>query len=120
MKRIGWFCLLACLYSGSAWAKCHAFTQTGIATVYASSLEGNRTSSGEAYDETQFTAAHRTLPMNTKVRVINRRTGRSVTVRINDRGPFAEDRLIDLSKAAAQAIGMEGGILRVRIKMPCH
>jgi rare lipoprotein A len=67
-----------------------------------------RTASGEAFDPNGLTAGHRTLPFGTKVRVVNQRNGRSVTVRITDRGPFTKGRVIDLSKGAAKALGMSG------------
>ena len=66
------------------------------------------TASGETFNTHALTAAHRTLPFGTKVRVVNKRTGRSVVVRINDRGPYAHGRIIDLSHAAAKAIGLAG------------
>jgi len=83
-----------------------ASAQTGIASVYAYS--GGRTASGERMQPGALTAAHRTLPFGTLVRVTNERNGRSVTVRINDRGPFVRGRVIDLSPAAAHALGFSG------------
>ncbi len=83
-----------------------AAAQSGIASYYVYS--GARTASGEPMTPGALTAAHRTLPFGTMVRVTNDRTGRSVVVRINDRGPFVAGRVIDLSPAAAQAIGMSG------------
>jgi rare lipoprotein A len=83
-----------------------ASAQSGIASVYVYS--GHRTASGEAMSPGALTAAHRTLPFGTMVRVTNNRTGRSVVVRINDRGPFVAGRVIDLSPAAAQALGVSG------------
>jgi len=77
---------------------------SGLASVYTD----RHTASGEAMDPAALTAAHRTLPFGTEVTVINRDTGRSVVVRINDRGPFVRGRVIDLSPAAARAIGMNG------------
>jgi rare lipoprotein A len=82
--------------------------QKGIASWYGPGFHGKRTASGEKFDTHDMTAAHRTLPFGTKVRVVNRRTGKSVVVRINDRGPYAHGRVIDLSKASAQAIGITG------------
>ena len=79
--------------------------QTGIASYYADSLAGNLTANGDRYDPQAMTAAHRTLPFGTVVDVV-RRDGRSVRVRINDRGPFVDGRVIDLSRAAATALGM--------------
>lgn len=79
---------------------------TGVASYYAQEFDGRQTANGEVYDMHQLTAAHRTLPFNSLVRVTNQRTGESVVVRINDRGPFKNDRVIDLSLAAAERIGI--------------
>lgn len=79
---------------------------SGMASYYGRELAGNRTASGERFDPSELTAAHRTLPLGSKVRVTNSRTGDSVVVRINDRGPFHGNRLIDLSEAAAREIGI--------------
>ncbi len=98
---------------------CALKPQTGIASWYAPALEGSRTSSGEPYNGGLMTAAHMTLPMNTKVRVTNRLNGHSVILRINDRGPHVPGRLIDLSAAAADSLGMKGGMMRVRVKVLC-
>ena len=83
-----------------------AMAESGIASVYAYS--GQRTASGERAQPNGLTAAHRTLPFGTRVRVTNNRNGRSVIVRINDRGPFVRGRVIDLTPAAAQALGFSG------------
>jgi rare lipoprotein A len=88
----------------------HAGFQGGIASVYS----GGGTASGERMNPGALTAAHPSLPFGTKVRVTNRHTGRSVIVRINDRGPFVKGRVIDLSPAAARAIGV-GGIAQVSL-----
>jgi peptidoglycan lytic transglycosylase len=94
-----------------------AFEQTGVASWYGRHHHGKRTASGEAYDMNGLTAAHRTLPLGTRVRVTNLDNGRSVDVRINDRGPFAGNRLIDLSYAAARRLGAVGaGLFRVGLK----
>ncbi|MBB4856924.1 rare lipoprotein A [Novosphingobium chloroacetimidivorans] len=79
---------------------------SGMASYYGRELAGNRTASGERFNPADLTAAHRTLPLGSKVRVTNSRTGDSVIVRINDRGPFHGNRLIDLSEAAARQIGI--------------
>ncbi|HXX64484.1 MAG TPA: septal ring lytic transglycosylase RlpA family protein, partial [Bacteroidota bacterium] len=76
------------------------------ASYYADEFQGRKTASGEVYDMNDLTAAHRTLPFGTKVRVTNKETGKSVVVRINDRGPFKEDRVIDLSLGAARQLGL--------------
>ena len=85
-----------------------AAAQSGVASVYSTSEGSNRTASGERLSDRAYTAAHKTLPFGTRVRVINRRNGRSVVVRINDRGPFIKGRVIDLTPAGAKAIGMSG------------
>jgi rare lipoprotein A len=82
-----------------------AFAQCGTASWY---HEGSRTANGERYRPDGITAAHRTLPFGTRVQVRNQRTGRTVTVRINDRGPFIGGRIIDLSRGAQRVLGMDG------------
>jgi rare lipoprotein A len=77
---------------------------------------GNRTASGERFDPNELTAAHRTLPFGTKVRVTNLANGQSVTVRVNDRGPFVPGRVVDVSHGAAQSLGMVGqGVAKVKL-----
>jgi rare lipoprotein A len=94
-------CSTLILIYGSA-----ASAETGIASVYAYS--GSKTASGERASPGGFTAAHRTLPFGTQVRVTNKRNGNSVVVRINDRGPFIRGRVIDVTPAAARALGFSG------------
>jgi len=90
----------------------------GRASFYGEELAGNPTASGERFDPEKLTAAHRTLPLGSRVRVTNLRNGESVVVRINDRGPFHGNRIIDLSEAAARQIGMlKRGTARVRIEL---
>ncbi|MBR0553096.1 septal ring lytic transglycosylase RlpA family protein [Sphingomonadaceae bacterium LXI357] len=90
----------------------------GHASYYGPGLAGGQTASGERFDPRKLTAAHRTLPLGSRVRVTNTRTGRSVVVRINDRGPFIAGRVIDLSTAAARRIGMlASGTARVRMQL---
>lgn len=92
-------------------------TETGKGSYYADKFEGRKTASGEIFRQSGLTAAHRTLPFGTKVTVINVSNGRSVTVRINDRGPFAEGRIIDVSKKAARKLGMvTTGVAPVEVK----
>lgn len=79
---------------------------SGVASFYGAKFHGRRTASGERFDMHALTAAHRSLPFGSEVRVTDPRSGRSVTVRINDRGPFSHNRTIDLSRAAAQQIGL--------------
>src|SRR3954447_4118595 len=82
--------------------------QTGAASWYGPGFHGKRTAHGETFNTNALTAAHKTLPFGTQLRVTNERTGKSVVVRINDRGPYARGRVIDLSKAAAEAVGILG------------
>jgi rare lipoprotein A len=82
--------------------------QQGHASWYGPGFHGRRTANGEIFNTNALTAAHRTLPFGTRVRVVNEKTGRSVIVRINDRGPFIGGRVIDLARGAAQQIGMAG------------
>jgi|Deesub1362B_J571_1020462.scaffolds.fasta_scaffold02075_8 rare lipoprotein A len=90
------------------------YFQVGVASWYGPGFHGQATASGEPYDMYSFTAAHKTLPFGTLVRVVDLDTGAWVVVRINDRGPFVPGRIIDLSYAAAEALGMlERGIARV-------
>jgi rare lipoprotein A len=96
----------------------HATVEEGIASYYADEFNGRKTSNGEIYDMNAMTAAHRTLPFNSKVQVTSVESGKSVIVRINDRGPFKDERVIDLSLAAAKAIGMIGtGTAKVRVEV---
>jgi len=90
----------------------------GMASYYGNELAGNRTASGERFDPGQLTAAHRSLPFGSLVRVTNTSNGNSVVVRINDRGPFAHGRVIDVSTAAAREIGMHrSGTARVKLAL---
>ena len=82
------------------------FEEKGQGCYYGNEFHGNKTSSGEVYDKKLYTAAHRTLPFGTMVKVTFPETGRSIWVRINDRGPHVQKRIIDLSGAAANAIGL--------------
>lgn len=94
------------------------YEETGYASWYGEPYHGRRTSSGEVYDMHQLTAAHRELPLGTWVMVTNLENGRSVEVRINDRGPFVEGRILDLSYAAARLLGVVGpGIIPVRLRV---
>ena len=90
---------------------------TGVASWYGDEWQGRIMASGKPFDESKLTAAHRTLPLNTRVRVTNLKTGLSVEVTITDRGPYADGRVIDLSKAAAKKLGMvKDGLVPVRIE----
>jgi len=90
----------------------------GVASYYGNELAGNRTASGERFNPNGLTAAHRSLPLGTKLRVTNLSNGEDVIVRVNDRGPFAKSRLIDLSLGAARDIGMvRTGTARVTVEI---
>ena len=94
------------------------YVEEGVASWYGDPFNGHRTSNGEIYDMYQFTAAHRTLPFGAVLRVTNLSNGKQTEVRINDRGPFVGNRIIDLSLSAARAIDMVGpGTAQVRIEM---
>ena len=94
--------------------------ETGLASWYGPRFHGKRTASGEVFNQENFTAAHRTLPWGSKVKVTNLANGKSVQVRINDRGPFGKGRIIDVSRAAARVLGIVGsGLTAVRIECLC-
>jgi rare lipoprotein A len=106
--------LIMSLFSFSAMAG----AEEGTASYYADSLDGNSTASGEPYDRKAMTAAHRTLPFGTMVKVTNLSNDKSVVVRINDRGPHTQNRIIDLSRAAAEKLDLlDSGTARVRIEL---
>ena len=94
------------------------YVEEGVASWYGIPFNGRRTSSGEIYDMRALTAAHRTLPLGAVVRVTNLINGKQIEIRINDRGPFVANRIIDLSRAAAEAIDMVGaGTAQVRLEV---
>lgn len=94
------------------------YSDEGIASFYHRKFHGRKTSSGEVYNENRYTAAHKSLPMNAYVLVTNLRNNRKVIVRINDRGPFVKNRVIDLSRTAAKEIGLIGsGLSNVRVEI---
>jgi len=107
--------ILTCCVAGLLMAGCagtgqahetEAKTQQGVASYYSDRFQGRTTASGEPFDQQALTAAHPTLPFGTRVTVTREDTGREVEVLINDRGPYAKGRIIDLSKRAAKALGM--------------
>jgi rare lipoprotein A len=113
MKAVIFLCLLGSLVFSSCSNK---IVETGKASYYANKFNGRKTANGEIFRNSKKTAAHKTLPFGTKVKVTNLRNGRSVKVRINDRGPFVAGRNIDLSKRAARKIGMvKEGVGNVKI-----
>ncbi|MGB0632223.1 MAG: septal ring lytic transglycosylase RlpA family protein, partial [Alphaproteobacteria bacterium] len=95
-----------------------SYTETGIASWYGPKFHGRKTANGETFDMNTLTAAHRTLPMPSLVRVINLSNGRSLLLKVNDRGPFARNRIIDVSRRAAQLLGFQRqGTARVRVEI---
>jgi rare lipoprotein A len=94
------------------------YAETGVASWYGRDHQGKRTAAGERFDMNQLTAAHRTLPLNTMVRVTNIENQKTVKVRINDRGPYARTRIIDLSSRAARALDIvDDGMAKVRLEV---
>lgn len=99
-------------------AKPQGKVEKGQASYYADKFHGRATASGEKYDKRKFTGAHRTLPFGTVVRVTNTATGQSVDVRINDRGPFKAGRVVDVSRAAAEKLGMiQAGVINCTVQV---
>lgn len=99
-------------------AEDYAFSETGIASWYGEAFDGLKTANGETYNMNALTAAHRTLPMPSAVRVVNLENGRSLVLRVNDRGPFARGRIIDVSRQAARMLGFErAGTAKVRVEI---
>jgi len=114
--RILWM-LLLCSLSIAVYGQ-SKFTQKGMASYYGGKFHGRKTASGEIFDTYKLTAAHRTLKFGTKVKVTNLKNNKSVVVKINDRGPFAHSRIIDVSQAAAQELGMMlSGTAKVEIEV---
>jgi rare lipoprotein A len=94
------------------------YTESGIASYYHDRFQGRKTASGERFDQTTYSAAHKTLPFGTTVRVTRVDSGRSVVVTINDRGPYKKGRIIDLSRQAARELGMiDRGVVKVEIEV---
>ncbi len=93
-------------------------TQNGVASYYHDRFHGRKTASGVAYNKNALSAAHKSLPLGTEVRVTDARSGKSVIVKINDRGPFVKGRVIDLSRAAAREIGLtKKGLTKVKVEV---
>jgi rare lipoprotein A len=109
------FITLSLLFSGATYAQ---HVETGLASFYSDNLQGRMTASGEIYDTLKMTAAHRSLAFNTKIKVTNLENKKSVIVIINDRGPFVEGRIIDLSRAAAEKLGfVDKGVVKVTVEV---
>lgn len=121
MKRLALLCVLVVAAGCSRMPRPEGMPQsyeTGKASYYGKEFEGRKTASGERYDGDELTAAHRTLPFGTRVRVVNLTNDKSVEVVINDRGPHAKGRIVDLSRKAAKEIDMIGaGVVRVRLEV---
>ena len=98
------------------------FSQTGVASWYGRQFHGKKTASGDIFDQNALTAAHRSLPMNCYIKVTNKSNGKSVVVKVNDRGPFSSNRVVDLSYAAAKPIGIvntgTGNVVIERVANP--
>ncbi len=95
----------------------HGYSEEGVASWYGPNFHGKQTANGERYDMYGMTAAHKILPFETRLRVTNLNNGKSIEVRVNDRGPFVANRVIDLTKAGAERLGMIGaGTARVRLE----
>ncbi len=114
--------LSACLLAGCAGPRSlgpsGTHSESGMASYYAPEFHGRETASGETYRKDGLTAAHRTLPFGTRVRVTNIENGRSVVVTVTDRGPYRRERIIDLSKRAARELRMvRAGVARVRVEV---
>lgn len=93
-------------------------SESGMASYYGNEFQSRKTASGERFDQAQLTAAHRTLPFGTRLRVTNTQNGKSVMVRVNDRGPFVKGRIIDLSSSAFKTIAATNtGVVPVRIQV---
>lgn len=117
MQRLLGAALALCLVAGAAAAEEPVYEETGEASFYGPGFHGKKTASGETFNQDELTAAHPKLPLGSEVEVKNLENGKSVTVEINDRGPYAKGRDIDLSKAAAKELDMiEGGTAPVKIE----
>jgi len=112
MKSILQLLLICLLFTA-----CKTVKENGVASYYSDKFDGRKTASGAIFRQNKLTAAHRTLPFGTKVKVKNLSNGKTVKVTVNDRGPFVQGRTIDLSKKAAQKIGMlQKGVAQVQLK----
>ena len=112
MKIIFQFLFVCLLFTA-----CKTVKEDGVASYYADKFDGRKTASGATFHQNRLTAAHRTLPFGTRVKVKNMSNGKTVKVTVNDRGPFVQGRTIDLSKKAAKKLGMlQQGVAQVQLK----
>lgn len=110
--------LLLCFSCCLTGAQNRTYVEYGVASYYGSAFHGRKTASGEIFNKWDYTCAHKRLPFGTKLKVQNTKNKRSVIVRVNDRGPFAKGRIVDLSYAAAKKLGMiKDGTAKVRIEI---
>jgi rare lipoprotein A len=120
MKRLLSACALLSLLAGCASTDVvdpHGYDKTGVASYYGAKHHGKRTASGERFNQHGLTAAHRQLPFGTRVKITNLNNDRSCVVRVNDRGPYSRGRLIDVSREAAEQLGMlRSGTAKVRVQ----
>ncbi len=115
MRLLFTFFFISLLCSETNYAQ---HTETGLASYYSDSLQGNLTASGETYDRLKLTAAHRNLAFHTKIKVTNLENKKTAIVIINDRGPFVKGRILDLSRAAAEKLDfIEKGVVQVKIEL---
>ncbi|MHC8370259.1 septal ring lytic transglycosylase RlpA family protein [Pseudomonas sp. MDT1-85] len=120
MKRLFSTCALLSLLAGCASTDAidpHGYDKSGVASYYGAKHHGKRTASGERFNKNSLTAAHRQLPFGTRVKITNLNNDRSCVVRVNDRGPYSRGRLIDVSREAAEQLGMlRSGTAKVRVQ----
>tara|TARA_R110002073_G_scaffold213509_8_gene373885 strand:+ start:346 stop:756 length:411 start_codon:yes stop_codon:yes gene_type:complete len=110
-----WSCSSAPVKNTTQWIR---YTESGKASYYAMKFQSRKTASGERFNQSSYTAAHKKLPFGMKVKVTNLKNGESIMVRINDRGPFIAGRIIDLSRSAFNSIGnLKSGVIDVKIEV---
>lgn len=117
MKHFSFILLIAATLASCSRRAFGSGSETGIASYYAESYNGKKTANGEIFHSSAMTAAHKKLPFGTKVRVTNLANGKTVKVRVNDRGPFVAGRIIDLTSKAAKKLDMlAAGVTKVKIR----
>ena len=111
-SKLGLLALLLALGTTALHSQSVGTRETGLAAVYADDLHGNITASGQVYDKDKLTAAHKTLPFGTMIKVTNPKNNKSITLRVNDRGPVQQNRILDISPAAAAKLGFSKLVMR--------